>query len=100
MWRFDSGKINKKLPVIVYWQDAIIFDFKTKVNQLPLKMTIGKWFDFRGEFVVLQDTTTYKFDPKDKVYLPLKESQHRFFAIPLGMIKKIENSQEDTSDKE
>jgi hypothetical protein len=71
--------MNLEKPVIIYWEDALIYNYKDKNKKLPLKMTIGKWFDQKGEFVILRNTTTYKFDSKDKAYLPISDSKHNFF---------------------
>ncbi len=85
-----STKINKKTAKrqSVLWEDASSFNYKYPKTELPLKKTVGEFLGRKGDFLLIKNTKTFDFDKKNRKFSSEPSSEHNFFLIPLGMVKK------------
>lgn len=73
----------------VLWEDASLFHDDAPLDRLPVKKTTGQYIKQADDFILLADTMTYTLGVRTKKFPRSSSVRHKFFLIPLGMIRKI-----------
>lgn len=84
----------KKEKVKIYWIDAVLYkNGNIPSGGLTKMITIGELFIKNSKFIVIKNPKTIK-EKKislSKIFREFSFKKPRFFMIPIGMVKKIEN---------
>lgn len=83
---------TKNKIIKIFWLDAIIYNYKFfhKGLTIPKKITIGEFIKKENNYFFIKNPISQIYSHKEKKYIGCGDSSQTFFAIPKGMIKKIE----------